>query len=489
MAEHDQHAGQLGSSVRVMAISRREFLRSSAAGAVLLGAAVPLDAQARLPRAQLRELRAAVRGRVFAPGNPGYDGARAVFNRRFDGIRPPAVVRVRDTADVQAVVRWASTHDVPLVARSGGNAYNGGSTSDRAVVVDVGGLDRFGLAGKIATVGPGLRNIDLYTGLARHGAAVGSGSCPNVAVGGLALGGGMGLAGRALGLTLDRVAAFDVVTADGRRRRVDASTEPDLFWALRGGGGNFAIVTAVHLRVTRVRRAAWFFASYPASAREEVLAVWDGLAPGAPDALTSICTLTGTRASAFGQYLGSEAALRRLVAPLARIRGASFNAGTSDFLPLQRRWAGCSEGESVAACRDVARTTFDASSVYVAKRLSASGRRAFVDAAGTGATLILDAYGGAINRVPRNATAFVHRDVRFSVQILSYAPIGTARSRVRRARAHLVPHGNGHAYQNYADLDLRHPRQAYYGANLQRLAQIKAAVDPDGRFTTAQGIG
>ena len=123
----------------------------------------------------------------------------ARLNTRFDGIRPPAVVRVRDTADVQAVMRWADRFDVPLVARAGGNAYNGGSTSRRAVVVDVGGLDRFGLAGADATVGPGLRNFDLYTALARRGAAIGSGSCPNVAVGGLALGGGMGLAGRASG--------------------------------------------------------------------------------------------------------------------------------------------------------------------------------------------------------------------------------------------------------------------------------------------------
>jgi FAD/FMN-containing dehydrogenase len=111
-----------------------------------------------------------------------------------------------------------------------------------------------------------------------------------------------------------------------------------------------------------------------------------------------------------------------------------------------------------------------------------------VSAADAGATLILDAYGGAINRVPADATAFVHRDVRFSVQILSYAPIATARRRVRRARALIAPFGNGGAYQNYADLDLRSPRRAYYGANLGRLQSIKAAVDPDDRFRPAQGI-
>ena len=118
-----------------MALSRREFLQASAAALVL-----PLEAPP-----PLRELRRAVRGRVFAPGDRGYDASRLVFNKRFDAIRPPAVVRARDTADVQAVVRWAGRHDVPLVVRSGGNAYNGASTSRDAVVLDVGGLDRFGL--------------------------------------------------------------------------------------------------------------------------------------------------------------------------------------------------------------------------------------------------------------------------------------------------------------------------------------------------------
>ena len=463
-----------------MHLSRRDFLEATAAGTLAL--ALPLEAQARLPRAQLRELRAEVRGRVLAPGDHGYDGARLVFNRRFDAVRPPAVVRVRDTADVQATVRWAGRHDVPLVVRSGGNAYNGASTSGAAVVVDVGRLDRFGSGGEVVTAGPGLRNFELYRRLARRGLAIPSGSCPNVALGGLATGGGMGLAGRALGLTLDRVTALDVVTASGERLRVSA--EDDLFWALRGGGGSFAIVTAVHLRARRLRRAAWFFASYPASARAEVLATWDDLAPGAPDRLTSICTLTGARASAFGQYLGSEASLRRLVAPLARIGDVRFSAGTSDFPALQRRWAGCADG----GCGAVPRASFDASSVYVDRRLSAAGRRAFVAAADAGATLVLDAYGGAINRVPADATAFVHRDVRFSVQILSYSPIGTARRRVRRARSLIAPFGNGAAYQNYADLRLRSPRRAYYGSNLDRLRSIKAAVDPDGRFVPAQGI-
>jgi hypothetical protein len=142
----------------------------------------------------------------------------------------------------------------------------------------------------------------------------------------------------------------------------------------------------------------------------------------------------------------------------------------------------------VAACRTVPRASFDASSIYVGKPLSARGRRAFVAAADGGATLVCDAYGGAVNAVAPDATAFVHRDMRFSVQILSYAPLSSARPTVRRARARIAPFGTGEAYQNYADLDLRNPLQAYYGANLTRLRTVKAAVDPGDRFQPAQGI-
>jgi FAD/FMN-containing dehydrogenase len=472
-------------SISPMAASRREFLQRSAAGALLLGlGAVPAEAD-RLPRAQVRALHEAVRGRVLTPGTSGYDAARVIFNRRYDGVHPPAVVRVRDAGDVQAVVRWADRFDVPLTVRSGGHAYNGASTSRRAVVVDVRALDHVRLRDGIATVGPGARNIDVYAALARHGVTIPSGSCPTVGIGGLATGGGVGLAGRELGLTIDRVRGYHVVTADGGGRRVEG--DDDLYWALRGGGGSFGIVTAVLLRIRPVRHAAWFRVTFPASSREEALAAWDDLAPGAPDALTAILALTGSGATAFGQYFGSEPAVRRIVAPLARVPGASLSAGSSGYLALQRRWAGCADG-GLAACRDFRRSAFAASSIYVAHRLSAAGRRAFVAAAETGATLILDAYGGAINEVPPAATAFVHRDVRFSVQILSYAPLATARARVSRARRRIAPYGNGQAYQNYADPDLAGARRAYYGSNYERLVRIKTAVDPANRFRPAQGI-
>ncbi len=470
-----------------MTMSRREFARCSAAGLVLLGiGARPAEAD-RLPPAQVRALRDAVRGRVLVPGNGGYNTARLIFNRRYDGVRPPAVVQVRDRADVQAVVRWADRFDVPLTARSGGHAYNGASTSRTAVVVDLRRLDGVRLEDGIATIGPGAQLIDVYAKLAARGATIPAGSCPTVRLGGLATGGGMGLAGRALGLTIDRIRGLDVVTADGQLRHADGDTDADLFWALRGGGGSFGIVTGLRLRARRVNRAAYFRITYPAPARAEALAAWDALAPSAPDDLTAIFTLTASSATAFGQFLGSEAELRRIVRPLTRVPGASLSTGTSGYLALQRRWAGCADG-GLAACHDYLRSAFAASSIYVARRLSAAGRRAFLEAAEEGTTLILDAYGGAISRVAPQDTAFVHRNVRFSVQILSYASIPTARGRVRRARRRIAPYGNGQAYQNYSDPDLDGALRAYYGRNLDRLRQIKTAIDPADRFRPAQGI-
>ncbi len=454
---------------------------------VLLGAAGVALASAAPPKRELRSLRAAIRGEVLAPGDRGYDAARRLYDKRFDGIRPPAVARPRDAADVRALVRWAADHDARLVPRSGGHAYNGASTSRQAFVVDMRHLDGV-RSGRVARVGPAARNIDVYAALARQGRGWASGSCPTVGAGGLALGGGMGLAGRRHGLTCDTLVAIDVVTADGHLRRVSADNRPDLFWALRGGGGNFGIVTALHLRTFAARRAAWFFASYPRSSAAEALAAWDDLAPGAPPELTSIFTLpAGTgRVTALGQYLGPERALRRLVAPLERVPSATLTAGTSDYLALQRRWAGCADG-GLATCWRSTRSSFAAASVYVSRRLSPAGRRAFVDAS-EHATLILDAYGGAINDLGPDATAFVHRDARFSVQILAYDPIARAAPAVRRAHAAVAPHGNGQAYQNYADPSLRDAQRAWYGSNLKRLVAVKREVDPDERFRLRQGI-
>jgi FAD/FMN-containing dehydrogenase len=483
----------------VASIDRREFLFATAGGALALRSGAE---PAGLSRRALRELRAAVRGPVAVPRG----SAALVYNTRFDGRHPDAVVHVRDTADVAAAVRWAGRFDVPLVARSGGHSYGGYSTTTDGVVLDLSALHGVRVSGGRATVGPAARLIDVQRALTRHGVTVPSGSCPTVGIGGLALGGGHGLAGRRFGLTSDNLVAARVVTADGRVRHVDANTNEDLYWACRGGGGgNFGIVTSLTLRTHRVSRAAYFFVSWPWSQASEAIAAWQRFAPHAPPALTSILSLgtmggQGTpRVSALGQYFGSEAALRRLVRPLTGVAGASLTTGTSHYFTMVLRWAGCLDG-GLSACHRSTRSSFFAKSDYFDSPVGPRGRARMIDwierrqrtpSLGSGA-LLLDAYGGALNDPAAGATAFVHRDMLFSLQYLAYfggAAGGRASRRWINGVWHaLRPHVSGEAYQNYIDPDLDHWQRAYYGSNLDRLRQVKKQVDPDFRFRFRQAI-
>jgi FAD/FMN-containing dehydrogenase len=483
----------------VGSLDRRRFLIGTAGGALALG--LPAEA-AGLSRRALRDLRAAVRGRVVVP----HGSAALVYNTRFDARRPDAVVHVRDTADVAAAVRWANRFDVRLVARSGGHSYGGYCSTSDGVVLDLSALDGIRVSGGRATVGPAARLIDVQRKLTRHGVTVPSGSCPTVGVAGLALGGGHGLAGRRFGLTSDNLLAARIVTADGRVRHADADTNEDLYWACRGGGGgNFGVVTALTLKTHRVSRAAYFFASWPWSQADEAIAAWQRFAPHAPGALTSILSLGTTggggppRVSALGQYFGSEAALRRLVRPLTRVSGASLTTGTSGYFTMVLRWAGCLDG-GLAACHRSTRSAFYAKSDYFdrplgprgrAKMIQAIERRQSTPSLGSGA-LLLDAYGGALNRPAPDDTAFVHRDMLFSLQYLAYFGGATAGRASRRwingTWQELRPHASGEAYQNYIDPDLEHWERAYYASNLARLREIKKQVDPNFRFRFRQAI-
>jgi FAD/FMN-containing dehydrogenase len=456
----------------------------------------------------LRALARELRGPVLLPGSAPYEHARLIYNERYDSRHPRAVAQPVDVRDVQALVRWATSHHVRLAIRSGGHSYAGYSTIEHGVMVDLRRLRGVRLHRGTGTVsvGPGAQLIDVYSALAPHRATIPGGSCPSVGIGGHALGGGMGLAGRKLGLACDRLRSARIVTADGRALHCHPGRHADLFWALRGGGGSFGIVTQLELEPHHASHASWFFCSWPWSAAAHVLAVWQHLAPHAPAGLTSILTLaTGAgqpRVTALGQHFGSEAQLRRIIAPLTRIDGASLSAGTSDYLELQRRWAGCIHG-SLAACHTedtrpggtLPRARFAAKSDYVHKPLGGHARAQLVRAIerrqGASGALVFDAYGGAINKVPSDATAFVHRDELFCVQQLAYFGSGGQRPALRwlrSAHAALRPHASGQAYQNYTDPDLSGWRRAYYGMNYGELTRVKARYDPENHFRFAQSI-
>jgi hypothetical protein len=465
-------------------LTRRELaVRAAAGGAALALPGWALIGEAGAARSKrLRQLARSVKGPVLTPRS----SAGLVFNSRYADVRPLAVVRAAGPADVQACVKWAARHGVRIAARSGGHSYAGYSTVQGGLVVDLRRLDSVSLSGRRVTAGPGTQLIELYAALARRGATVPGGSCPTVALGGLALGGGMGLAGRRFGLTCDNVTAVQIVTADGRLHHADHDTNPDLFWACRGGGGgNFGIVTSLQMRAHRVSSAAWFQVVWPWSQAGEALAAWQQFAPDAPRALTALFTLAGNRrVSSMGQFFGSESDLRRLLRPLTRVSGAQLQTGTSGYLALMQRWAGCA-GESVAQCDRFSPAPFDAGSDYVAKPLPSRGRAAAIAAAARGGTLLFDPYGGVINRVQPTATAFVHRRQLFSIQY--YSPTAS-QSWVTGARAGMAPYTSGQCYQNYIDPQLEHWQRAYYGENLGRLKAIKRAVDPDDVFRFKQAI-
>jgi FAD/FMN-containing dehydrogenase len=411
---------------------------------------------------------------------------------------------------VQATIGWAQRNGIAVVPRSGGHSYAGWSTGT-GVVIDLGRLRGIRLEGRNAVVGAGRRLIDVYAPLAAKGLTIPAGSCATVALGGLALGGGIGLASRKLGTTSDSVESLRIVTADGKLLTCDERHHADLFWACRGGGGrNFGIVTDFRLRASPVGNAAYFFATWPWSAGPTIIPAWQRWAPNATDGLMTLCRLStgpsGPTLQIFGQYLGPEQHLRRLLAPLtAAAPPIRYSSGASAYLDLMLRWAGCL-GRSQAACHLVAehgtlgRASFGGKSDYVRKPFSAAAVRTLQhglerrQSAGHGSgSVIMDSYGGAIARVDPDATAFVHRKPLHSMQYLAYwfTPHDQQASLawLRAFHASMRPYVTGGAYVNYADPDLQHWQAAYYGSNYARLVHVKRRYDPDRLFRFPQAIG
>jgi FAD/FMN-containing dehydrogenase len=471
----------------------------------------------------LASLRAAVKGRVVGRCDRGYRVAREPFNARFDSVLPLAIVYCEDAADVAATIRWTREHGVVVVARNGGHSYGGYSTT-RGVVADVSRLNALRVDARAGTarVGAGKLLIDLYAGLARHGRLVPGGTCPTVGITGLALGGGVGLSSRKFGLTCDNVLGLEMVTAAGKLVRCDERHHSDLLWASRGGGGgNFGIVTALHLRTHPVDRVSTYQLQWRWSDAAAVIDAWQRLAPHAPDELTAVCKLVSARPpgsrrppviESYGQYYGPRDELATLIEPLIGVAPPTLRQVENvPFLQAALAWALCKDA-TVVACRTpnlnshgiVPRTAFRNKSNYITEPLDSRA----IETALTwmerwpgssdpiGGSLQLNADGGVVNRVAPAATAFVHRDDLFHAQFIGHwtprDPPRVARSVQRWVRGFhtaMQPFTSSFAYQDYIDPELRDWRHAYYGTNYERLTRIKRRYDPDNVFHFAQSIG
>jgi FAD/FMN-containing dehydrogenase len=479
-------------------LTRRDFV-ARALGLSLTLAVPSFPALARAaPEAavdpRVRALGNVLRGAVITRADPAYAAVRLSFDGLYDAVHPLAIAQPVDAADVATVVRWARTSGVHIVARSGGHSYGGYSTT-AGVVVDLSRLAGVRVSGGLATIGPGARLGNIYQGLGAHGVAIPAGTCPSVGIGGHALGGGFGLASRAWGLASDNVRSLQIVTADGKILTADPSHHGDLYWACRGGGGgNFGIVTRLVFRTHPVSQGSYFIGTWPWAEVEAVLGSFLHWAPAAPDALGSVCRLAtgpgGPTVQVFGQFLGSETKLRAALAGLGP-PAQKLVIETSSWLELVQRWAGCL-GHTLPSCSAPGHQVFVGASDYVAAVPSQAQLARFrdvVESRGSApGALLIDAYGGALNRVAPAATAFVHRDTLASIQYFATGDPVAARAWVNASRARLAPATSGAAYVNYIDPDLANWQHAYYGANLARLQQVKRRYDPHNLFHFAQGI-
>ncbi|MCU1355115.1 MAG: FAD-binding oxidoreductase [Acidimicrobiales bacterium] len=447
-----------------------------------------------------------MRGGVTRPPDRTYAADRVLFNPLFDGIRPQGIAHCATAAEVATSLAFARHHGLPFTARSGGHSFGGYSTS-QGLVIDLEPANQVQVQGNgTATVGSGARLGDVYARLADRGVMIPAGSCPSVGIAGLTLGGGVGVVARKYGLTIDNLRAAEIVVADGRTLTCDANREPDLFWALRGGGGgNFGIVTSFTFATHPAPTLALASIHWPWSAAGAVLSAWLDWAPSAPDELWSNALLLAGDDKRAGveptvrigaAFVGAAGALRDLLDSLVATVGAapsSRSGRTVSYLDAMTYEGGGSTAREASVAR----------SEYLAAKLPPAGIQTVVDAVARrqadpqlgGGGAAFDAYGGAINRVAPAATAFVHRDplcgVLFNGTFADDAApvvVEANRSWVDDLGSAVKPYVNGEAYQNYIDPRRADWADAYYGRNLDRLRAVKGRYDPDDVFHFAQSI-
>jgi FAD/FMN-containing dehydrogenase len=445
-----------------------------------------------------RDLRNRVQGPVITPDHPGYDRARRTVSLRSNR-RPAVIVQARSQDDVAVAVRFAREHGLLLAVRSGGHSIALQSVVDDAVVIDLSLMKEVEVdpVTQTARVQPGATSGDLAGPAHAHGLALSTGDTHSVGMGGLTTGGGIGYLVRKHGLTIDNLLSARVVTADGQVVTASPTEHPDLFWAIRGGGGNLGVVVEFTYRLAPVSHILGGVLVLPAS-REVVRGYLDH-SLAAPDELTTLADLTKAPPAPFipEEWVGTPVLMvlvawsgnpedgERALAPLRAL--AEPVADVVSWIPYPSIYdftAHLAEPHGAAIRMMFADDLSDASIDAMLAAAEASTAPALVHLRGLG---------GAFGRVPNDATAFAHRDRRYFVAVIAVwldadedpAP----HVRWTAALWDAVRHEGKGAYVNFleAEGDDR-VRDAYPARTFERLAAIKRRYDPENLFRLNQNI-
>jgi FAD/FMN-containing dehydrogenase len=444
------------------------------------------------------QLRATLRGRVIAPDDPDYEPARLVVNAAIDR-QPALIVRPADPADVSLAVSHACANGQEVAIRGGGHSLAGHGTSDGGVLLDMSSMCRLHIdpERRLAWAQAGLTAGQYTAETARHGLTTGFGDTGSVGIAGLTLGGGIGWLVRKHGLTIDDLLAVELVTADGERLRVDSERHPDLFWALRGGGGNFGVITRLQYRLHEIDTILGGLLILPA--RPEILRAFIAAAHNAPDELSTIATLAPVpplplvspehhgRPALIVRlaYAGDLDAGQHAIAPLHALAQPLADAITP--MPYQQMYAG--EGPDPARVRMATRSMFlDELDEHAESTIfdRVQGRPSPMSA------VQIRVLGGAMARVPADATAFAHRERRLMVTFAAgYHDPAQADSHeawVADSRTKMGTAAHGVHVSFLGDEGAARIHEAYPGRTYKRLAAIKRHYDPTNLFRVNQNI-
>jgi FAD/FMN-containing dehydrogenase len=453
----------------------------------------------RVYRQALSILAVRLRGELILPGDPDYEAARRVWNAAYD-LHPALIVRCAEVEDVREAVTFAREQDMALSVRSGGHSMVGYGTNEGGMVIDLSGMKAIAVdpQRRTARLEPGLTWGEVAYALQPYGQALTAGDTATVGVGGLILGGGLGWMVRKYGLTIDHLRAVEMVTADGELLRASADENSELFWGLRGGGGNFGAATSFEVDLHPGGTVLAGAVFYEVTEAERILHDYARLATTAPDELSTQALLMLAPPALFippdkqGMpvvailvcYTGELAEGGRVVAPLRQL--ATPISDVIAPMPYPAIFALTEHGVIRGLQHHVRSLFLQTLSDEVLHALS----EAFLASPET--VIQLRVLGGAMSRVAADATAFAHRDKQAMVGVTNSGPASAdpagLRARTQQVWQALSPYAGG-VYVNFlADEGVERVHEAYPPATYARLAALKRRYDPTNLFHLNQNI-